>query len=637
MSKGNSIYENRKYVIGGIAVLVVFIYIIRLFCLQILNDDYKRYADSNAFLKRVQYPARGNMFDRNGNLLVYNQSSYDVTVIPREMADIDTVDLCRTLGITREYFEKRMTDMRDRRKNPGYSPYTHQLLIAQLTPEETGMFQEKLFKFPGFYIQRRSIRQYTDNIAALALGDIGEISQKELDNDTTGYYQMGDYVGKQGVEKYYEELLRGRKGVEILLRDARGRIQGRYMNGLHDVPSVPGKNLTLGIDAALQSLAERLMSGKRGSIVAIEPATGEILCLVSAPSFDPAMLVGRDRGKNHLKLLRNPAKPLLNRAIVGTYPPGSTFKTAQGLIFMQEEIVDEHTVYPCYNGFVIPGFRLRCHSHPSPIALQDAISTSCNSYFCWGLWRMIDNKKYETPQNAITVWKNHMVDMGFGYALGIDLPGEKRGLIPNAEFYNKMHNGRWRGLSIISIAIGQGEILTTPIQIANLAATIGNRGRFITPHMVKSIQDTVMDEKYRTWRYTGIDREYYDIIAKGMRGAVVGSNYGATCRRANVPGLEICGKTGTAQNRGEDHSIFMGFSPMDSPEIAVSVVVENGGFGATWAVPIGALIIEQYLNGCIAEERLPEVERISRTNLLSPKENLYEMQLEKENSAKDIK
>lgn len=250
---------------------------------------------------------------------------------------------------------------------------------------------------------------------------------------------------------------------------------------------------------------------------------------------------------------------------------------------------------------------------------------------------MIDNKKYETPQNAITVWKNHMVDMGFGYALGIDLPGEKRGLIPNAEFYNKMHNGRWRGLSIISIAIGQGEILTTPIQIANLAATIGNRGRFITPHMVKSIQDTVIDEKYRTWRYTGIDREYYDIIAKGMRGAVVGSNYGATCRRANVPGLEICGKTGTAQNRGEDHSIFMGFSPMDSPEIAVSVVVENGGFGATWAVPIGALIIEQYLNGCIAEERLPEVERISRTNLLSPKENLYEMQLEKENSAKDIK
>lgn len=635
MPKGSNIFENRKYVIGGAAVAIVLIYIIRLFSLQIVSEDYKKNADSNAFLKKVQYPARGNMFDRNGKLLVYNQSSYDVTVIPREVADIDTTDLCRTLGITREFFIKRMEDIRNRKKNPGYSPYTNQLFLAQLTPEETGMLQEKLFKFPGFYIQRRSIRQYTSDIAALALGDIGEISQNELDKDTTGYYAGGDYIGKQGIEKYYENVLRGRKGVEILLRDARGRIQGRYMNGANDIPSIPGKNLTLGLDMELQALAEKLMQGKRGSVVAIEPETGEILCMVSAPTFDPAMLVGRDRGKNHVSLLKNPSKPLLNRAIIGTYPPGSTFKTAQGLVFMQEGIVDEYTSFPCYSGFVIPGFRLGCHAHPSPLRLQDAISTSCNSYFCWGLWRLIDNKKYGTPQNAITVWKNHMVDMGFGYALGVDLSGEKRGLIPNAEFYNKIHNGRWRGLSIISIAIGQGEILATPLQIANLAATIANRGKFITPHIVKSIQDTVTEPRYREWRYTGINPEYYDIIIRGMRGAVIGSNYGATCRRANIPGLEICGKTGTAQNRGEDHSIFMGFAPMHEAKIAISVYVENGGFGATWAVPIGALLIEQYLHGSIDESRLPEVERISSTNLLSPKENQYNIQQQRENREKE--
>lgn len=612
----DKIYNNRKYTIAGIAIMVVFVYIMRLFYLQIVNDDYKRNADSNAFLKRTIYPARGNMYDRNGNLMVYNQPTYDVQFVPKEIENLDTMDLCRTLNITKENFIERMERIRNRKLNPGYSYYTHQQLITQLNPEEAGSLQEKLFKFPGFYIQRRTIRQYTYDCAAHVLGDIGEISAAELERDTTGYYVSGDYVGKLGVERSYEEDLRGVKGVEVLLRDARGRIQGKYMNGIYDVAPVPGHNLTLGIDIELQKLGEQLMRGKMGSIVAIEPSTGEILCLVSSPSYDPSMMIGRERGKNHMILERDPTKPLFNRAIMAAYPPGSTFKPAQGLIFLQEGITTPETMFPCYSGFVIPGMRVGCHSHPSPIKFQDALSTSCNSYFCWGLWRMLENKKYRNIEDAITVWKDYMVAMGFGYPLGIDLPGEKRGLIPNYQYYSKFLGPRWRALNIISIAIGQGEILCTPIQIANEAATIANRGKYIIPHVVKSIENKELPAKYREWKYTGIDSRYYDIAVRGMRGAVVGSNYGATCRRANIEGLEICGKTGTAQNRGVDHSIFMGFAPMSSPKIAISVYVENGGFGATWAVPIGALMIEMYLNRKIAPEREYLIEEITNKNLI---------------------
>lgn len=623
MAKDNT-YKNRKYVIGGAAVLIIVIYIIRLFSLQVVTDDYKIYADSNAFLKRTLYPARGNMYDRNGELLVYNQPTYDVQFVPKEIENLDTLDLCNTLGITVEDFCKRMERIKNRKLNPGYSYYTHQQLITQLNPEEAANLQEKLFKFPGFYIQRRTIRQYTSPYAAHILGDIGEISQSELDRDSSNYYVRGDYIGKLGVEHSYERELRGEKGVEVLLRDARGRIQGKYMNGMYDVAPVPGKNLTLTIDKELQALGEQLMNGKLGSIVAIEPSTGEILCLISSPSYDPAIMIGRDRGKNHYKLEQDPTKPLFNRAIMAAYPPGSTFKPAQGLIFLQEGITTPETTFPCYSGFVIPGMRLGCHGHPSPINFQNALSTSCNSYFCWGLWRMFESKKYKNMEEAVTTWKDYMVAMGFGYKLGIDLPGEKRGLIPNFQYYSKFLGPRWRALNVISISIGQGEILATPIQIANQAATIANRGKFITPHVIKAIENEEIPEEYRKWRYTGVDSKYYDIAVKGMRGAVIGSNYGSTCRRANIEGLEICGKTGTAQNRGRDHSIFMGFAPMNNSKIAISVYVENGGFGATWAVPIGALMIEYYLNRKIAPEREYLVNDISNTNLIP-----YEYRLQK--------
>ena len=609
--------EKRKYAIGGAVIFIVLIFLIRLLSLQIMSEDYKKNADSNAFLKKIQYPSRGVIYDRNGKLLVYNQPAYDITVIMKEITSLDTADLCRTLKITPEFRRKRFKDLKDRRLNPGYSPYTNQVLLTQLSAEDCGIFQEKLFKFPGFYIQRRTIRQYNYDAGAHILGDIGEVSKTEMEDDE--YYIPGDFIGKLGVERSYEKQLRGEKGIEVLLRDARGRIQGNHMDGKFDKAPVAGKNLTLSLDIELQKLGERLLEGKIGSIVAIEPSTGEVLCLVSSPSYDPRLMVGRNRGKNHLQLARDPWKPLLNRAIMGAYPPGSTFKTAQALTFLQEGIIHEdYPTFPCAHGFNHKGLHVGCHGHGSPLSLIPAIATSCNSYFCWGLYRMFGDKKYGSPQNAITVWKDHMVSQGFGYRLGTDLPGEQRGLIPNAKFYDKPYRGSWNGLTVISISIGQGEILATPLQIANLGATIANRGHFITPHIVKEIEDNELDSIYRNPRYPTIDREYYEMVVKGMRAAVDGSTGSATCRMAGaiLPGVEVCGKTGTAQNRGKDHSVFMGFAPMDNPKIAIAVYVENGGFGATYGVPIGAMMMDQYLHGKLSPENEIRAEEFSNRVIL---------------------
>lgn len=584
--------EKRKYAIGGAVIFIVLIFLIRLLSLQIMSEDYKKNADSNAFLKKIQYPSRGVIYDRNGKLLVYSQPAYDITVIMKEITSLDTADLCRTLKITPEFLRKRFKDLKDRRLNPGYSPYTNQVLLTQLSAEDCGIFQEKLFKFPGFYIQRRTIRQYNYDAGAHILGDIGEVSKTEMEDDE--YYIPGDFIGKLGVERSYEKQLRGEKGIEVLLRDARGRIQGNYMDGKFDKAPVAGKNLTLSLDIELQKLGERLLEGKIGSIVAIEPSTGEVLCLVSSPSYDPRLMVGRNRGKNHLQLARDPWKPLLNRAIMGAYPPGSTFKTSQALTFLQEGIITPSTPYTCNGGFNYRGLHVGCHAHGSPLPLLPAIATSCNAYFCWGLYHMIGaRQKYGSVQNAMNTWRDYMVSMGFGYPLGIDLPGEKRGMIPNAKYYDKAYRGSWNGLTIISISIGQGEVTLTPLQIANLGATIANRGYYITPHVVKSIENDAIDTLYTQKKYTKVDRIHYEEVVEGMRMAVTGG----TCRMANLPDIEVCGKTGTAQNRGKDHSAFMGFAPMNNPKIAIAVYVENGGFGAVYGVPIGRLMIEQYLKG----------------------------------------
>lgn len=590
--------EYRRYVIAGVAIFIVTVYIIRLFTLQIMSDDYKKNADSNAFLKKVEFPARGVISDRNGKLLVYNQNAYDIMVVMNEeKGRLDTTEFCNSLGITKEFFIKRMEEIKDRNKNPGYSRFTQQLFMSQLSEKEFSVFQEKIYRFPGFYVQRRSVRQYTMPYAAHVLGDVAEVSAADIEEDS--YYQPGDYIGKMGVEKSYEKQLRGEKGVQIMLRDAHGRIQGSYMNGKFDRRPVPGKDLTLSLDIKLQALGERLLEGKIGSIVAIEPSTGEVLCMVSSPTYDPRTVTGRKRGKMHAMLSRNPWKPLLNRSIMGMYPPGSTFKTTQGLTFLTEGIIGPGTSFPCHHGFYCRGLHVGCHGHASPISLVPAIGTSCNGYFCWGLYYMLGNrKKYKNVQEGMNTWRDYMVSMGFGYKLGIDLSGEKRGLIPNAQYYDKAYRGSWNALTVISIAIGQGEVLLTPLQIANLGATIANRGYFYTPHVVKKVKGEQLEAKFREKHYTKASRRAYEYIVAGMRRAVTGG----TCRAADRADYEVCGKTGTAQNHGQDHSIFMGFAPMNNPKIAIAVYVENGEFGADYGVPIGALMMEQYIKGKLSPE-----------------------------------
>ncbi len=598
-------FENRRFVIAGIAVLVVVLYIVRLLVLQVLTDEYKQYAESNALYHQIRYPSRGMITDRKGELIVYNQTAYDITVVLKEAeGHIDTLDLCDALHITKQDFDERMAYIRNRHRNPGYSRYTHQLFMSQLAPKDIGVFQEKLFRFPGFYVSKRSIRQYKHKVAAHLLGGIAEVSQRDMKNDP--YYRRGDYIGKQGVERAYEKDLRGQKGVKVLLRDAHGRIKGSYKDGILDRQPIPGHDLTLSIDVQLQELAEKLMQGKIGSVVAIEPATGEILAMVSSPSYSPDLMVGRERGNHQVALSKDPHRPLLNRAIQGTYPPGSTFKTAEGMVYLQEGIIQPSTAYPCSHGFHFKGLTVGCHAHPSPLTLIPAIATSCNSYFCWGLYHLIGSNKYDSPQEALTVWKDHMVSQGFGYRLGVDLPGEARGFIPNAQFYDKVYHKRWNGLTIISIAIGQGEILLTPLQIANLSATIANRGYYVTPHVVKGVSDENIDKKYTEKHRTSIDKKYYEDIVEGMRMAVTSG----TCRSGDIPNIEVCGKTGTAQNKGHDHSVFMGFAPMHKPKIAVAVYVENGGFGAVYGVPIGSLIMEKYLNDTLSTASKARVEYI---------------------------
>ncbi|MBE6309786.1 MAG: penicillin-binding protein 2 [Bacteroidales bacterium] len=602
--------EKRKFVIGAIIIAVVVIYVIKLFELQVSDSKYKDYADSNAFLRKTIYPSRGLMYDRNGKLIVFNQPAYDLVFIPKDVQPFDTIDFCNTLQISREEFDMRMRDVR---KNSSYSKYTQQNFMTHLSSQDYGRLQEKLYRFPGFYIQKRILRQYNYNVAANILGNIREVNNKDLAADD--YYRRGDYTGDLGVERSYEKYLRGQKGLEILIRDVVGKIKGRYMDGEYDVQPVAGKDLKLSIDIELQKYGEELMKNKIGAIVAIEPSTGEVLALVSSPTYDPNLLVGRVRGKNYKALRNDKYLPLYDRSIMAVYPPGSTFKPTQGLIFRKEGIVTENTSYPCPGGFVFGKLKVGCHGHESPITLKPSLRTSCNAYFCWGLKNMLDKKsKYGSTSNAFEVWKNYLVDMGYGYRLGIDLPGESRGFIPNSGTYNKYYGeNRWNALTIISIAIGQGEILATPLQVANLAATIANRGYYVVPHVVKAITGERIDSIYTERKYTGIESHYYEEIVEGMRMAVTGG----TCRTANLKDHEVCGKTGTAQNpHGRDHSAFMGFAPMNNPKIAICVYVENAGFGATYGVPIGSLMMEKYLNDSIAPERKYLEQRMFEANTM---------------------
>lgn len=603
--------EKRKYAIGGFIVVLVIIYITRLYMLQLSDDKYKINADSNAFIEKIIYPSRGLIYDRKGRLIVFNEPAYDLVMIPKDVQQFDTLDFCNTMQISREEFDKRVEAMK---KNRSYSAYTQQIFMNHLTAQDYGRLQEKLYRYPGFFIVQRILRRYNYKAAANVLGDIREVNGTDIERDD--YYRPGDYTGDLGVEKSYEKFLRGTKGKEILIRDALGKIQGHFNNGENDVEPIAGNDLHLSIDIELQQFGEELMRGKIGAIVCIEPKTGEILALVSSPSYDPSLLVGKERGKNYSMLVNDRFKPLFDRSIMGAYPPGSTFKLSQGLIFEQEQVVTLGTAYPCYRGYINGGLRVGCHGHGSPITLKPAIQTSCNGYFCWGLKHMLDNrKKYGSTSKAFEIWKKYMVDFGYGYRLDIDLPGESRGFIPNSAFYDKRYGeDKWVANSIISDAIGQGEILATPLQIANMSACIANRGYYITPHVVRNIAGVGVLKKSVQRHETRIDRQYFEHAVEGMRMSITGG----TSRSGNVPGLDICGKTGTAQNpHGRDHSAFMGFAPMNDPKIAVAVYVENGGFGATFGVPIGSLMIEKYLRGEVSRAGLAS--SMSNTTIYSTK------------------
>jgi len=589
----NDELQNRKSVIAIIFTVVVVIYILRLFTIQILDSKYKEGAESNAFLKKTLFPPRGLIYDRHHRLLVYNKPAYDVAFISREIHDLDTASFCKALNIEKPFMIQHFTDIRDRSKNPGYSAYTPQVFLTQLSIEDVANFQQSIYKYPGFYVQNRTLREYTYPNAAHVLGNIGEVSQKRIDEDD--YYKEGDYAGRDGVEYTYEETLRGEKGVEILLRDARGRIKGKYENGKKDESPRAGENLTLTIDMALQILGEKLMTGKVGSIVAIEPSTGEILAMVTNPTFNPSLLVGRQRTKNYLDLLHDPTKPLINRATQAMYSPGSSFKPLQALVCQEMGGINPHTMFSCNGPSSYP---VKCtHHHGSPVSLLNAIEQSCNPYF-WNAFRSTLEKDGYGPDNErfrknYDEWADRIKSFGLGEKFKDgDIYMQSRGYIPTQKYYNKVYRSEkgWRAITIRSNSIGQGEVLVTPLQLANAMATIANSGYYITPHLVRS--DTIKTKIH----HAKVDKKYFPIVFEGMSRVFEGG----TARASKIEGLDMCGKTGTVQNRGKDHAFFVGFAPRNNPKIAIAVVVENAGFGATYAAPIFSLMVEQYLKGKIS-------------------------------------
>ena len=583
-------YSDRSRVVRVIFIVVAVLFVGRLAMLQLFDPEYREKGEQQSLRNMVQYPARGFIYDRHGELLVHNEAVYDMMVIPRMVKDLDTDYFCQSVGIDRNYFNQQMNKARK------YSPYSASAFMKQISKEEYARFENKMHRFKGFYITQRTLRIYDRPIAAQVLGYVGEVDKGDIDRDP--YYKQGDYIGKSGLEKSYEEVLRGVKGKKVMQVDVHNREIGSYMNGAMDTVPVEGGNLYTSIDADLQQYAEELMANKRGCVVAIEPKSGEVLAMVSAPCYDPNLLVGRVRGENYTMLNKDIAKPMLNRALMGQYPPGSIFKVAQSMIALDLGVITPNT------GFVCDKSLVGCHNHPSATSVREAIKMSCNPYYYQVYRRVIQQGKYKNiykdSQYGLTVWHDYMLRFGFGQKLPIDLPlnGVQKGNIPDTAFYNRWYGReRWAFSTIYSNSIGQGEVLVVPIQMANLAAIVANRGYYITPHLVRYCgPDSVRNEQYLERHETGIDSRYFDIAADGMYDVVHVA--GGTARRARVDGLDICGKTGTAENYGNDHSVFICFAPKNDPKIAMAVYVENAqGGGGTWAAPIAGLLIERYLNG----------------------------------------
>ena len=582
-----------------------FLFLIRLFYLQVLDESFDEVSTNISVRKVYDYPQRGYIYDRNGKLMVGNQPAYDVMAVPQEVKDFDTLELASLLKLTPERLKIQLE------KAWRYSPKLSSVITPQLTKKEYAVLQERMHKYQGFYIQKRSLRDYTINHSANILGYIAEVGDREISQNS--YYQSGDLKGKQGVEEQYEEALRGERGVKHYLRDIHNKNIKPFKEGKFDTLPKKGSDLHLTIDAELQAYGEKLMKGKRGGIVAIEPSTGEILSLVTAPSYDPDILVGRKRSKNFTELYYDTIqKPLYNRALQAIYAPGSPFKALTGLVALQEEVVGLEESFRCNGGYSYArGVRMGCHNHPSPVQMVTGIAHSCNSYFAQIYRRTIE--KYDTPQKGIDVWRGHMASFGLGDYLGYDLPVGRAGLLPNSDYYNKAYSYptyNWYASATLSNAIGQGEVLTTPIQLANATAAIANKGWFYRPHIIKSIDDKPVDnEKYTTKQVTTIDKEHFEPIIQGMHDVY---NYG-TATFLRVPGIEVCGKTGTSENYvkidGErmqltDHSIFIAFAPKDNPKIALAVFVENGYWGSRYAGRISTLMIEKYLKDNIERKDL---------------------------------
>ena len=584
MAQDNS---RRYFIIVAALGILLAAYTVHLFRLQVLNKSYKTKADENAIREITIHPARGFIYDRHDSLLVYNDAAYDLMVVPKELRGFDTAELCRVLDLD-------IVDVRKKiEKAKKYSGSVPSLFKQQISKEDYGYLQEKMSEFPGFFVQSRTLRSYPQPIAAHILGYVSEVDEQDVENDS--YYRMGDYIGKSGIEKAYEPVLRGVKGKRKVLVDVHNREMGSYNNGEDDIVAVPGTSIWSTLDMQLQRYGEELMAGKRGAIVAIEPKTGEILCLVSSPNYDPNLLVGTARPKNYGKLVTDPEKPLFNRALQAAYPPGSTFKLANGLIALQDHIITTSTVYSCSGGgYHLGSHVVHCHNCGG-LNIYSAIQRSCNTFFCRAYYNILSNRvKYKNIDEAYTAWLDYMSSMGFLQVFDTDLPYELKGRIPTAEYFDKKYNNSWNGNTVVSMGIGQGEAAVTPLQMANMLAVIANKGYYIRPHVVRAIGNKdSLNTQFNEKVYSKIEPRHFETVLQGMRQVVTAG----TGRGAAIPGIEVAGKTGTAQNpHGRDHSVFALIAPANDPQIVIFCLVENGGFGATVACPIASLMAEYYLN-----------------------------------------
>ncbi len=584
----------------------------KLFSIQILDSHYKEDASRNSMVYETIYPTRGIIYDRNGDILVGNKVAYDIVVTPREVTAFDTTALAQVLGVSKEFIAGKMEDFARRRRSIGYQSVT----MMRMVPSETYMrFDEVKYKFPGFRGQVRGIRDYPVNAGGNLLGYVSEVNQRYIDRHN-GEYQKGDYAGMTGIEAAREADLRGEKGYHIYLRNSKNQIEQSYNDGASDKEAIPGRDIMTTIDAALQQYGQELMKNKVGSIVAIEPSTGEILALVSSPGIDVEQLA--DIGKYYNEIAANPYKPMYNRAVSASYPPGSVFKLVNGLVGLEDGVLRPEMMYPCHQGYYFgAGHKLGCHAHRSPINMEESIMMSCNAYYCYVLKNILDQKRFNSVSEGLDHWREMVMSFGFGRKLGSDFPAELSGNIPTSKYYNRAYRGSWNSTTVISLSIGQGEILATPMHLANLCATIANRGYYYIPHIIKESEGVEIEPRFKEKQYTKVSQEHFPKVIRGMWRAVNAEpGAGGTARIAHLDGLDICGKTGTAQNpRGADNSVFICFAPMDNPKIAVAAYVENGGFGATYAAPMASLMVEKYLTGEISRKDLEK--RMKESNLMS--------------------